>query len=61
MQGATSCYPHREEQDGLLDYIIPKERERDQAWFDGRFSHRGGHRPIPNDSQVAFPWEGARS
>ena len=32
-------YPHGKEQDGLLVYMLPKERKRYRAWFDWRLSH----------------------
>ena len=32
-------YPHGKEQDGLLVYLLPKERKRYRAWFDWRLSH----------------------
>lgn len=32
-------YPHGQEQDGLLVYMLPKERKRYRAWFDWRLSH----------------------
>lgn len=31
-------YPHGKEQDGLLVYLLPKERKRYRAWFDWRLS-----------------------
>ena len=32
-------YPHGKEQDGLLVYLLPKERKRYRAWFDWQLSH----------------------
>ena len=32
-------YPHGKEQDGLLVYMLPKERKRYRVWFDWRLSH----------------------
>lgn len=32
-------YPHGKDQDGLLVYLLPKERKRYRAWFDWRLSH----------------------
>ena len=32
-------YPHGKEQDGLLVYLLPKERKRYRRWFDWRLSH----------------------
>lgn len=32
-------YPHGKEQDGLLVYLLPKERKRYRKWFDWRLSH----------------------
>ena len=32
-------YPHGKEQDGLVVYMLPKERKRYRAWFDWRLSH----------------------
>lgn len=32
-------YPHGKEQDGLLVYMLPKERKKYSAWFDWRLSH----------------------
>ena len=32
-------YPHGKERDGLLVYLLPKERKRYRAWFDWRLSH----------------------
>ena len=32
-------YPHGKGQDGLLVYLLPKERKRYRAWFDWRLSH----------------------
>lgn len=32
-------YPHGREQDGLLVYMLPKERKRYRIWFDWRLSH----------------------
>ena len=32
-------YPHGKKQDGILVYMLPKERKRYRAWFDWRLSH----------------------
>ena len=32
-------YPRGKEQDGLLVYLLPKERKRYRAWFDWQLSH----------------------
>lgn len=32
-------YPHGKEQDGLLVYMLPKERKHYRVWFDWRLSH----------------------
>ena len=32
-------YPHGKERDGLLVYLLPKERKRYRTWFDWRLSH----------------------
>ena len=32
-------YPHGKEEDGLLVYLLPKERKRYRRWFDWRLSH----------------------
>ena len=32
-------YPHGKERDGLLVFMLPKERKRYRKWFDWRLSH----------------------
>lgn len=32
-------YPHGKERDGLLVFMLPKERKRYRQWFDWRLSH----------------------
>ena len=32
-------YPHGKERDGLLAFMLPKERKRYRKWFDWRLSH----------------------
>ena len=38
MDGPT-YYPHGKERDGLLVFMLPKERKRYRQWFDWRLSH----------------------
>ena len=39
MDGPT-YYPHGKERDGLLVFMLPKERKRYRQWFDWRLSTR---------------------
>ena len=37
---SPTYYPHGKNQDGLLVFMLPKERKRYRNWFDWRLSHR---------------------
>ena len=41
---SPTYYPHGKERDGLLVFMLPKERKRYRKWFD---------RPVPDDGQGA--------
>ena len=49
---SPTYYPHGKERDGLLVFMLPKERKRYRKWFDWRLP-RGGRRPVPDDGQGA--------
>ena len=36
---SPTYYPHGKNQDGLLVFMLPKERKRYRKWFDWRLSH----------------------
>ena len=36
---SPTYYPHGKERDGLLVFMLPKERKRYRKWFDWRLSH----------------------
>lgn len=42
-------YPQGKEQEGLLVFLLPRERKRYRAWFDWRLSHGEEERRSPDD------------
>ena len=48
---APVYFPQGKGKDGLLVYLLPKERKRYRRWFDWRLSHGEGRRAVSNDCQ----------